>query len=78
MEISENFCEGDSEQLYRTAHAIKSMSANIGAERVRAISAKIEEAGKLGEILDDKSSVASLDKAFHEFVQEFESKYINS
>jgi signal transduction histidine kinase/ligand-binding sensor domain-containing protein/CheY-like chemotaxis protein/HPt (histidine-containing phosphotransfer) domain-containing protein len=78
IEISDNLSERDPEKLYRTAHAIKSMSANIGAERVRHISAQIEEAGKLGEILDEQISVTSLNSAFNEFVQEFESKYIDA
>ena len=33
-EITKNMEEGDTEKIYRTAHAIKSMSANIGAEKL--------------------------------------------
>jgi signal transduction histidine kinase/ligand-binding sensor domain-containing protein/CheY-like chemotaxis protein len=77
VEISDNINDRDTEKLYRTAHAIKSMSANIGAEKVRSISAQIEAAGKLGEISDDQISIVSLNSAFTEFVEEFESKFIN-
>jgi hypothetical protein len=53
------------------------MSATIGAEKVRSNSAQIEAAGKLGEISDDQISIVSLNSAFTEFVEEFESKFIN-
>ena len=77
-EISDNFSDRDSEKLYRTAHAIKSMSANIGAEKVRTISAQMEAAGKLGELSDEHIPLASLNMAYKEFVREFESKILNS
>src|SRR5690606_3316552 len=38
-EIDRNIAACDDIAIYRTAHAIKSMSANIGAEKVRTISA---------------------------------------
>lgn len=76
-EIAGHFSERDSEKLYRTAHAIKSMSANIGAEKVRTISAKIEAAGKLGQIAADDMPLASLKSAFSEFVEEFQSRFID-
>jgi CheY-like chemotaxis protein len=76
-EITLNFKDGDHEKIYRTAHAIKSMSANIGAEKVRTISADIEAKGRSGELVDGAASFALLDTAYNEFVQEFESRFIN-
>ena len=76
-EITLNFKDGDHEKIYRTAHAIKSMSANIGAEKVRTISADIEAKGRSGELADGAASFELLSTAYNEFVQEFESRFIN-
>jgi len=52
----------DSTAAYKTAHAIKSMSANIGAEKVRHIAARMELLGKedntqaVSEMLSDLAS----------------------
>ena len=70
-EISDNLKERDVEKLYRTAHAIKSMSANIGAEKVRTISASIESKGRRGIIDDTEDFIGALTNAYTEFVQEF-------
>ena len=42
QEIQSSLLSQNSEVFYKSAHAIKSMSANIGAETVRAISAQLE------------------------------------
>jgi signal transduction histidine kinase/CheY-like chemotaxis protein/HPt (histidine-containing phosphotransfer) domain-containing protein/sugar lactone lactonase YvrE len=62
------------ELFYKTAHAIKSMSASIGADRVRSISAEIERVGKLGEIDGLDHMISDLYSAFYEFNSEFEAK----
>ena len=76
-EITINFRDRDSEKIYRTAHAIKSMSANIGAEKVREISADIEAKGRSGNIANVDTSFEMLNSAYSEFVEEFETRFIN-
>ena len=71
-EIELNIHAADGVSLYRTAHAMKSMSANIGAYKVKSISAFIEEKGRENEILGLSESVAALTEAYHEFLVEFE------
>ncbi len=77
VEISDNVKHSDSDKLYRTAHAIKSMSANIGAEKVRAISADIETCGRSGYIDNVPDSIVALSNAYEEFIEEFESNFIS-
>ncbi|MCP5194071.1 MAG: response regulator [Pseudomonadales bacterium] len=77
VEISENVKNGDSEMLYRTAHAIKSMSANIGAEKVRALSAEIEISGRKGNVCQNPESLLALTNAYEEFVEKFQSHFIS-
>ena len=60
-------------ELYRTAHAIKSMSANIGAERVRELSDAIEQGGRKERYFEEeKPSVSELIGAYQEFQNAFE------
>lgn len=75
-EISQDFNSGDSDKLYRTAHAIKSMSANIGAEKVRSIAAEIEELGRNGNINNVKSRLLEVTEAYEEFVKEFKAHFM--
>jgi CheY-like chemotaxis protein/HPt (histidine-containing phosphotransfer) domain-containing protein len=76
-EISDNLKEGNSEKLYKTAHAIKSMSANIGAEKVRSISAEVEICGRTGKIVNVPESILELSAAYEEFVQEFRTSFMS-
>jgi CheY-like chemotaxis protein len=76
-EISDSLEEGNSEKLYKTAHAIKSMSANIGAEKVRSISAEVEICGRAGKIVNVPESILELSAAYEEFVQEFRTSFIS-
>jgi CheY-like chemotaxis protein len=69
--------DGDTENLSRTAHAIKSMSANIGAERVRSISALIESKGRRGDTSDGSESIRLLKLAYTEFIDEFDHAFID-
>ncbi len=76
-EIEKNRQSGDSESLYRTAHAIKSMSANIGAERVRSISAEIEANGR-SKIFDNVANeIDQLNIAYEEFIEEFRIEFVD-
>ena len=67
----------DSISVYRTAHAIKSMSANIGAEKVRLISSVIETRGKASDCNDLPDSIATLKEAYQEFLVEFKACLTN-
>jgi signal transduction histidine kinase/ligand-binding sensor domain-containing protein/CheY-like chemotaxis protein/HPt (histidine-containing phosphotransfer) domain-containing protein len=71
-ELEENLGHGDCVEVYRTAHAIKSMSANIGAEKVRSLSLKLEQQGKQEDLTDGSKMVEELTDAFQEFSLEFE------
>jgi signal transduction histidine kinase/ligand-binding sensor domain-containing protein/CheY-like chemotaxis protein/HPt (histidine-containing phosphotransfer) domain-containing protein len=75
-EISNDLHSGDSDRLYRTAHAIKSMSANIGAEKVRLISAEVEGLGRSGNIASVENSLIEISEAYEEFVREFRVRFM--
>lgn len=62
----------DSVSVYRTAHAIKSMSANIGAEKVRAISFLIEKKGRDNNLVGLTETTEVLADAYREFVLELD------
>ena len=76
QEMSQNIGKGDAGQINRAAHAIKSMSANIGAEKVRIISSNMEAKCRGGELTDIDGSIASLSEAFEEFVEQFRMEII--
>lgn len=61
------------DELYKSAHAIKSMSANLGADRVMAISAKIESIGRGKESGDLNALYFSLEDAYDEALIAFDS-----
>jgi HPt (histidine-containing phosphotransfer) domain-containing protein len=75
-EISDNLREQEADALFRNAHAIKSMSANIGAEKVRSISAQIEVQAKGGDLEGMGQKLATLSSAYEEFLKEFRVKFI--
>ena len=68
--------KGDAGQINRTAHAIQSICANIGAEKVRLISSDMEAKCSGGELTEADESIASLSEAFVEFVEQFRKKFI--
>ena len=70
-EISDNYANGDIESTIKTAHAIKSMSANIGADRVRYSGARVEADCKKGEFEEIESGIAEINTAFTQFLIEF-------
>jgi len=71
-DIEREFLAQDCTSLYRTAHAIKSMSANIGAAKVRNISSKIEKKSKENELGSLAEEILVLTEAYHEFVEQFD------
>jgi signal transduction histidine kinase/ligand-binding sensor domain-containing protein/CheY-like chemotaxis protein/HPt (histidine-containing phosphotransfer) domain-containing protein len=77
LEIGVNAKELDSGSIYRTAHAIKSMSANIGADRIKNVSEKIEKDGRNDEVYGLEDNLVELHKAYDEFVREFKHQFIN-
>ena len=75
-ELSVSNLTDDADSVYRIAHAIKSMSANIGAEKVRSISAEIETNGRNNDLTHVKAGIEELRNAYNEFTKEFDSQYI--
>jgi signal transduction histidine kinase/ligand-binding sensor domain-containing protein/CheY-like chemotaxis protein/HPt (histidine-containing phosphotransfer) domain-containing protein len=63
-------------QIHKTAHAIKSMSANIGAEKVRSISADIEQDARKGNLRNIDIQIRTLGETHVEFSRAFESSYL--
>ncbi len=76
-EIESDMKSGDPQALYRTAHAIKSMSANIGAEQVRQLSSSIEITGRAGSTEGIADEILLLGEAYKEFVKSFEAELQN-
>jgi CheY-like chemotaxis protein len=75
-EMGSHIEKGDLKGIYTSAHAIKSMSANIGAEKVRTIAAHLEKIGREGKIEVTKNDVLKLQNAYHEFVAAFRQEYL--
>jgi CheY-like chemotaxis protein len=72
QDIERDVLSQDGISVFRTAHAIKSMSANIGADKVKTISVLIEKKGKANEFSDLAEAVIALTEAYHEFLREFD------
>ncbi len=68
----------DRTTIYRTAHGIRSMSANVGAERVSIISSQIEKSSKANDFTGLTDAVAQLTKAYQEFIEEFDSNVLKT
>jgi signal transduction histidine kinase/ligand-binding sensor domain-containing protein/CheY-like chemotaxis protein/HPt (histidine-containing phosphotransfer) domain-containing protein len=77
LEIEAHANAQDPTSVYRTAHAIKSMSANIGAEKVRNISAQIERDGRNEDVATTSVNIKELQAAYEEFVEEFRTEFIS-
>ncbi len=71
-DIERGFSAHDSTYVYRTAHAIKSMSANIGADKVRSISSQIEKKSRENQLGELAEEIIVLTEAYHEFVEQFD------
>ena len=68
IELIESQSSGNSKSASTAAHAIKSMSANLGAEKVRLISVDIETCSKLGDLENLDSKIAKIEAAYREFL----------
>ncbi len=75
-EISGQIKSGDAMSVSRTAHAIKSMSANIGAEKIRLISSQIELAGKSDNLVILGQELERLRRSYSEFKESFEAVFL--
>lgn len=75
-EIEAESKNGGYSSIYRIAHAIKSMSANIGAEKVRSISAHIELKGRNNDTGSTTEDLDKLNSAYLEFLEVFRSKFL--
>ena len=71
-ELDRNFSVKDATSAYQTAHAIKSMSANIGANKVRQIGVEIEALSRSSDLDRALDFRDNLKAAFSEFVRDFE------
>jgi CheY-like chemotaxis protein len=76
-ELKEDIRSGDSASIYKTAHAIKSMSANIGAKKIAAIGAKIEIDGRDGNLKNMSVRLQKLNNAYPEFVSKFRTEFVD-
>lgn len=76
-ELEHNLGRQDCEALYRTAHAIKSMSANIGAEQLRIISAELEQRGRHANLDGMDTNLKELHLAYNQFLKEFNLTYVD-
>ena len=65
----------DRTQLQSISHAIKSMSANLGAKKVKSLSGSVEIALKSGRDVDFESARISIESAYKEFTLEFASRF---
>jgi signal transduction histidine kinase/ligand-binding sensor domain-containing protein/CheY-like chemotaxis protein/HPt (histidine-containing phosphotransfer) domain-containing protein len=77
IELKNDYQSGNLESLYRTAHAIKSMSANIGAEKVKLVSGEIEALGRAGSNNDVDTKIDTLHGVYNEFLVAFEAEITN-
>ncbi len=66
----------NSDEIHRSAHAIKSMSANIGAKKVRQLSADIEQRAKNDELINLELNLKKLHDYHFEFCSAFESRFL--
>lgn len=81
-QMAEKLCDlknsaaaGDGKALQEVSHAIKSMSANLGAKKVKNIAATIEIAMKTQSVVDLEFKCAELEIAYNEFLSEFAKQY---
>jgi signal transduction histidine kinase/ligand-binding sensor domain-containing protein/CheY-like chemotaxis protein/HPt (histidine-containing phosphotransfer) domain-containing protein len=70
-QLSEQITMGDATNIYKTAHAIKSMCANMGAEKIKITSARMEIDAKEGLLENMVEELESLNNQFTEFSNAF-------
>jgi len=62
-QITEGLEKGEIELVERGSHSLKSSAANLGAERLRELSAEVEDLAHRGELLGVEALVAPLVEA---------------
>ena len=67
-DLRNSLLKSDNKAIYSAAHAIKSMSSNMGAEQVRLISSHLEKSAKNNEIVPLDGEVEELEVANQEFL----------
>jgi CheY-like chemotaxis protein/HPt (histidine-containing phosphotransfer) domain-containing protein len=77
-EFCSAYLADDRKQLQSISHAIKSMSANLGAKRLKSISGGVEAALKSGGTVDFEDAHRAIESAYTEFTLEFASRYKDS
>ena len=55
--LQQYMAQGDGLSLARTAHAMKSLSANVGAKKLRTLSQTIEQAGQDADLVSCEQDV---------------------
>ena len=70
-ELLQAFAEGNCDKLNATAHALKSMSGNVGAREVNALSAHIEKYAIAKNLEQCKDAVHGFEKALTNTITEF-------
>jgi CheY-like chemotaxis protein/HPt (histidine-containing phosphotransfer) domain-containing protein len=73
VELKSDIFREDAESSSKSAHAIKSMSANIGAEKVKHIAGRMERLGRTGDIAAMECLISELEVANAEFSSEMQS-----
>ncbi len=77
FEVLKNACnERDAEKMFKSAHTIKGMSANLGLQNVHQITSKMVELYRAGMIEDAYSLLSSLTAAYQETIDTIK-KYLN-
>jgi len=65
------------DMVRKTAHAIKSMSANIGANKVKLLSSEIESQAANDQLVDLDCSFKNLGLAYEDFVKIFTAEFLS-
>jgi signal transduction histidine kinase/ligand-binding sensor domain-containing protein/CheY-like chemotaxis protein len=76
-ELAAQIASADSDNTYKTAHAIKSMSANMGAKRITAIASQMESDGRKQDLNSMPEELETLKSAYVEFVHKFEVEFVD-
>ena len=70
-ELEDFINDENSSDTYKTAHAIKSMSANMGAAQVKAFAARIENIAKNEKLNELNGDLEKLKESYQEFSDAF-------
>jgi HPt (histidine-containing phosphotransfer) domain-containing protein len=70
QQIEEAVAAGDADGLRRTAHTLKSSSANVGAEALSGIFRQLEALGKEGRLAEANSLLGEMRQAYEHAARE--------